>query len=129
MVGRLQGLVAVVTGGASGIGAATVRRFVAEGARMGFVFGKIGIVPDACASWFLPRIVGLPKALEWTYSGELVDAPRQADPGVDGADLPVAKSQGLAHIGGKIRIPRSPYHVLEEHHYAEAETNRGEQVM
>jgi enoyl-CoA hydratase/carnithine racemase len=42
--------------------------------RFGFVFGKIGIVPDACASWFLPRVVGMPKALEWTLSGAIIDA-------------------------------------------------------
>ena len=41
---------------------------------MGFVFGKIGIVPEACSTWFLPRIVGMAQALEWTYSGEVFDA-------------------------------------------------------
>lgn len=71
-------VIAAINGAAVGVGAtmtlAMDLRFMAENAKMGFVFGKIGIVPDACASWFLPRIVGLPKALEWTYSAELVDA-------------------------------------------------------
>lgn len=71
-------VIAAINGVAVGVGAtmtlAMDLRFMADNAKMGFVFGKIGIVPDACASWFLPRIVGLPKALEWTYSAELVDA-------------------------------------------------------
>ena len=74
----LKPVIAAINGVAVGVGATMTLpmdlRFMADGAKMGFVFGKIGIVPDACASWFLPRIVGLPKAIEWTYSGELVDA-------------------------------------------------------
>ncbi|HEX5360065.1 MAG TPA: enoyl-CoA hydratase-related protein, partial [Fluviicoccus sp.] len=45
-----------------------------EKARIGFVFGKIGVVPEACSSWFLPRIVGIQQALEWVYSGDILDA-------------------------------------------------------
>lgn len=75
----LKPVIAAINGVAVGVGAtltlAMDLRFMGDRAKMGFVFGKIGIVPDACASWFLPRIVGLPKAIEWTYSGELVDAP------------------------------------------------------
>ena len=41
---------------------------------MGFVFGKIGIVPEACSTWFLPRLVGMQQALEWMYSAEIFDA-------------------------------------------------------
>ncbi|MGL1673539.1 enoyl-CoA hydratase-related protein, partial [Vibrio parahaemolyticus] len=41
-------------------------RIASDKARFGFVFGKIGIVPDACSSWFLPKVVGIAKALEWT---------------------------------------------------------------
>jgi enoyl-CoA hydratase/carnithine racemase len=72
-------VIAAVNGVAVGVGATMTLamdiRIASAKARFGFVFGKIGIVPDACASWFLPRVVGLPKALEWTYSAELVDAP------------------------------------------------------
>jgi enoyl-CoA hydratase/carnithine racemase len=72
-------VIAAVNGVAVGVGAtmtlAMDLRFCSEYARFGFVFGKIGIPPDACASWFLPRVVGLPKALEWCYSAELIDAP------------------------------------------------------
>lgn len=49
-------------------------RLASSEARYGFVFGKVGIVPEACSTWFLPRIVGLSKALEWTYSAEIFGA-------------------------------------------------------
>lgn len=49
-------------------------RLVSENARVGFVFNKIGITPEACSSWFLPRIVSMGKALEWVYSGDLIAA-------------------------------------------------------
>ncbi|MEM7317909.1 MAG: enoyl-CoA hydratase-related protein, partial [Pseudomonadota bacterium] len=41
---------------------------------MGFVFNKIGITPEACSSWFLPRIVNMGTALEWIYSADLITA-------------------------------------------------------
>lgn len=72
-------VIAAINGAAVGVGAtlplAMDIRIASERARFGFVFGKIGIVPDACSSWFLPRVVGLPKALQWTYSGEMIGAP------------------------------------------------------
>jgi enoyl-CoA hydratase/carnithine racemase len=46
-------------------------RLASESARLGFVFTRRGIVPEACSSWFLPRIVGISKALEWVYSGRI----------------------------------------------------------
>ena len=71
-------LIAAINGVAVGVGATLTLpcdvRLASTRSRFGFVFGKIGIVPDACASWFLPRVVGLPKALEWTLSGEIFDA-------------------------------------------------------
>mgnify|MGYP000980381138 CR=1 FL=1 len=71
-------VVGAINGAAVGVGAtlplAMDIRIASEQARFGFVFGKIGIVPDACSSWFLPRIVGLPKALQWTLSAELIGA-------------------------------------------------------
>jgi enoyl-CoA hydratase/carnithine racemase len=72
-------VIAAINGAAVGVGAtlplAMDIRIASERARFGFAFGKIGIVPDACSSWFLPRVVGLPKALQWTYSGEMIGAP------------------------------------------------------
>lgn len=71
-------LIAAINGAAVGVGATLTLpcdvRLASNRARFGFVFGKIGIVPDACASWFLPKVVGLPKALEWTLSGDIFDA-------------------------------------------------------
>ena len=88
----MKPVIAAINGVAVGVGAtmtlAMDLRFMAENAKMGFVFGKIGIVPDACASWFLPRIVGLPKAIEWTYSAELVDAPSALASGLANRVLP-----------------------------------------
>lgn len=48
-------------------------RFASEKARIGFVFGRLGIVPEACSTWFLPRIVGMTQALRLTYSADIVD--------------------------------------------------------
>lgn len=49
-------------------------RLASDNARYGFVFARRGIVPEACSSWFLPRIVGISQALEWCYTGRVFDA-------------------------------------------------------
>ena len=76
-------VIAAVNGVAVGIGATMTLamdiRIASEQARFGFVFGKIGIVPEACSSWFLPRVVGLPQALAWTYSAEVINAQAALD--------------------------------------------------
>ena len=68
-------VIAAINGAAVGIGAtmtcAMDIRLASEYARIGFVFNKIGITPEACSTWFLPRIVGISTALEWTYTGEI----------------------------------------------------------
>lgn len=46
-------------------------RMVAAGAKLGFVFTRRGIVPEACSSWFLPRIVGIAQASEWVLTGRV----------------------------------------------------------
>lgn len=69
-------VIAAINGAAVGIGAtmtcAMDIRLASEYARVGFVFNKIGITPEACSTWFLPRIVGVSTALEWTYTGEIL---------------------------------------------------------
>ncbi len=74
----LKPVIAAVNGPAVGIGAtmqlAMDIRIASEAARFGFVFARRGIVPEACSSWFLPRIVGISQALEWTCSGRVFDA-------------------------------------------------------
>jgi enoyl-CoA hydratase/carnithine racemase len=71
-------VIAAINGAAVGIGAtmtcAMDIRIASEKARIGFVFNKIGVVPEACSSWFLPRIVGVSQALEWCYSGDILSA-------------------------------------------------------
>jgi enoyl-CoA hydratase/carnithine racemase len=71
-------VIAAVNGAAVGIGAtmtlAMDARIASTTARFGFVFGRLGIVPEACSSWYLPRIVGLAQALEWIYSADIFDA-------------------------------------------------------
>ncbi len=46
-------------------------RLAAEGAKIGFVFSQRGLTPEACSTWFLPRAVGMQKALEWVYGGDI----------------------------------------------------------
>ena len=71
-------IIGAINGAAVGIGAtmscAMDIRLVSESARVGFVFNKIGITPEAASSWFLPRIVNMGTALEWLYSGDLIGA-------------------------------------------------------
>jgi len=49
-------------------------RLASSAARMGFVFARRGIVPEACSSWFLPRAVGISRAAEWVFSGRVLPA-------------------------------------------------------
>ena len=74
----LKPVIAAVNGPAVGIGAtmqlAMDIRIASEQARFGFVFSRRGIVPEACSSWFLPRIVGIGQALDWCMSGRVFPA-------------------------------------------------------
>ncbi len=71
-------VIAAINGAAVGIGATMTLpmdvRLASDKARIGFVFGRIGIVPEACSTWFLPRIVGPQQAFDWVYSGDVFDA-------------------------------------------------------
>lgn len=71
-------VIAAINGAAVGIGATMTLamdiRLASANARIGFVFGRLGIVPEAASSWFLPRIVGLQTALEWVYSADVLTA-------------------------------------------------------
>jgi enoyl-CoA hydratase/carnithine racemase len=49
-------------------------RLASTAARIGFVFARRGIVPEACSSWFLPRVVGISQAAEWVFTGRVFDA-------------------------------------------------------
>ncbi|MEA2388829.1 MAG: hypothetical protein QOG41_1602 [Thermoleophilaceae bacterium] len=68
-------VIAAINGPAVGVGITMTLpmdvRIAAEGAKMGFVFARRGIVPEACSSWFLPRVVGISRAVEWTATGRI----------------------------------------------------------
>jgi enoyl-CoA hydratase/carnithine racemase len=74
----LKPVIAAVNGPAVGVGATMLLamdiRIASDDARFGFVFARRGIVPEACSSWFLPRLVGMSQALDWCYSGRVFDA-------------------------------------------------------
>jgi enoyl-CoA hydratase/carnithine racemase len=71
-------VIAAINGPAVGVGITMTLpmdiRLVAEGARIGFVFARRGIVPEAASSWFLPRIVGISQAMEWVATGRVFTA-------------------------------------------------------
>jgi enoyl-CoA hydratase/carnithine racemase len=71
-------VIAAINGPAVGIGATMTLpmdvRLASESARIGFVFSRRGIVPEACSSWFLPRVVGISRAMEWVATGRAFDA-------------------------------------------------------
>jgi enoyl-CoA hydratase/carnithine racemase len=71
-------VIAAINGAAVGIGATMTLamdiRMASTTARIGFVFGRLGIVPEATSTWFLPRIVGLQQALEWVYAADILTA-------------------------------------------------------
>ncbi|MGW5318355.1 crotonase/enoyl-CoA hydratase family protein [Nocardia thailandica] len=71
-------VIAAINGPAVGVGItltlAADFRLAAADAKIGFVFNRRGIVPESCSSWFLPRLVPMQTALDWVYSGRLVEA-------------------------------------------------------
>ncbi len=70
--------IAAINGASVGVGITMTLpmdiRIASEKARFGFVFSRRGIVPEACSSWFLPRVVGISQAMEWVATGRLFDA-------------------------------------------------------
>jgi enoyl-CoA hydratase/carnithine racemase len=79
-------VIAAINGPAVGVGATMTLpmdiRLAADTVKMGFVFARRGIVADGCASWFLPRVVGISKALEWTMSGRVFGAAEALEAGL-----------------------------------------------
>lgn len=82
----LKPVIAAVNGPAVGIGVtmqlAMDIRMASSAARFGFVFARRGINPEACSSWFLPRLVGVQQALEWCYTGRVFPAQEALDGGL-----------------------------------------------
>jgi enoyl-CoA hydratase/carnithine racemase len=97
-------VIAAVNGPAVGIGVTMTLamdiRLAADVARFGFVFARRGIVPEACSSWFLPRVVGISRALEWAYSGRVFPAEEALAGGlvrsIHPKDQLIATARGIA---------------------------------
>jgi enoyl-CoA hydratase/carnithine racemase len=99
MYGCLKPIVGAVNGAAVGIGSTMLLpmdfRIASEKARFGFVFGRLGITPEACSTWYLPRLVGHEQALEWLYRANIFDATE-------------------AHAKGLVRAVVAPERLVEE---------------
>ncbi len=79
-------IIAAINGPAVGVGVTMTLpmdiRIAADNARFGFVFARRGIVPEACSSYFLPRVVGISQALDWCYSGKVFAAQEALEGGL-----------------------------------------------
>jgi enoyl-CoA hydratase/carnithine racemase len=82
----LKPVIGAINGPAVGVGITMTLpmdiRLVSSTAKIGFVFARRGIVPEACSSWFLPRLVGISQAMEWCYSGRVFGAEEALDGGL-----------------------------------------------
>jgi enoyl-CoA hydratase/carnithine racemase len=78
MFASTKPIIGAINGAAVGVGSTMTlpmdMRLAADSARFGFVFTRRGIVPEACSSWFLPRLVGISQAMEWVATGRVFDA-------------------------------------------------------
>ncbi len=79
-------VIAAINGPAVGVGITSMLpadiRLAADTAKMGFVFTRRGIVPEACSSWFLPRVVGIAAATEWAMTGRVFSAQEALERGL-----------------------------------------------
>ena len=97
-------VIAAINGPAVGVGVTMTLpmdiRLAADTAKFGFVFARRGIVPEACSSWFLPRLVGISQAAEWVYTGRVFGAAEAHEHGlvrsVHTADDLLATAQAIA---------------------------------
>jgi enoyl-CoA hydratase/carnithine racemase len=93
-------VIAAINGPAVGVGITMTLpmdvRIAAEGAKIGFVFARRGIVPEACSSWFLPRIVGISQAMEWVATGRVFDSSEALAGGLVRSVLPASEVLGAA---------------------------------
>ncbi|MGV9927518.1 enoyl-CoA hydratase-related protein [Nocardia rhamnosiphila] len=88
-------IVAAINGPAAGVGVTMTLpadiRIVSDTAKFGFVFTRRGLVPEACSSWFLPRIVGISTALEWALGGRMVSADEARERGLVRETVPAGQ--------------------------------------
>ncbi len=109
-------VIAAINGPAVGVGATMCLpmdiRLASETAKFGFVFAARGIVPEACSSWFLPRVVGISRAAEWCYTARLVDAGEALDAGLVRSVHPAEELLDAAYeLAGRIVSDAAPVSV------------------
>jgi enoyl-CoA hydratase/carnithine racemase len=109
-------VIAAINGPAVGVGATMTLpmdiRLAADDARMGFVFTRRGIVPEACSSWFLPRVVGISRAMEWVATGRVFSADealsgglvRSLHPGAELLDAATALAREIAENTAPVSV-------------------------
>jgi enoyl-CoA hydratase/carnithine racemase len=94
-------VIAAINGPAVGVGATMTLpmdiRLAADNARIGFVFARRGIVPEACSSWFLPRAVGISRAMEWVTTGRVFGAEEALEGGLVRSVHPSGELLDAAH--------------------------------
>jgi enoyl-CoA hydratase/carnithine racemase len=109
-------VIAAINGPAVGIGATMTLamdiRLAADDARIGFVFTRRGIVPEACSSWFLPRIVGISRAMEWVATGRVFSAQEALEAGLVRSLHPSGELLDAAYgLAGEIADNTAPVSV------------------
>jgi enoyl-CoA hydratase/carnithine racemase len=114
--GCTKPVIAAINGTAVGIGVTMVLpmdvRIAAEGARFGLPFTRRGIVPESCATWFLPRIVGIARAVDWAVTGRLFPAEEALAAGLVRELAPPDEVLGRAHaVAAEIAEQTSPVSV------------------
>jgi enoyl-CoA hydratase/carnithine racemase len=117
----LKPVIAAMQGSAVGVGATMTLpmdvRVVAESARIGFVFARRGLVPDAASSWFLPRVVGISRAVEWFATGRVFDAAEAKEAGLASHVVPDGEVIGTAmSIAREIANHSAPVAVAAGRH-------------
>jgi enoyl-CoA hydratase/carnithine racemase len=131
----LKPVIAAINGPAVGVGATMLLpmdvRLASTEARFGFVFARRGIVPEACSSWFLPRVVGISRAQEWVTTGRVFPASEALEGGlvrsVHAPDELLPAARGLAREIAEHTAPvsvalarRMLWRMLGAHHPMEA---------
>ncbi len=109
-------VIAAINGPAVGVGVTMTLpmdiRLASENAKLGFVFARRGIVPEACSSWFLPRIVGINQAAEWVFTGRVFPASEALRAGLVRSVHPNDELLPAAHeIASEIAENTSPVSV------------------
>ena len=114
-------VIGAINGAAVGIGVTMTlpmdMRLASTTARFGFVFARRGIVPEAASSWFLPRLVGMPTALDWCLSGRIFNAEEAMEAGlVQSIHEPGALVDAAIALATKLTAESAPVSVAATRH-------------